>query len=457
MRRRVPARARAAPGRRLGLKVMAVSSPALADALGDIVGREHLLSDGSVLARHAVDGITPRWLARPGSVEDVSRLLALAHAHGLAVAPRGSGSSLALGNPPRRLDLVLDLTRLDAITDYVAEDMVASVEAGLPLAALAGRLAARSQMLALDPIAGSSRTIGGVLASNASGPLRLRYGTGRDVLLGIRFVQSDGTITWGGARVVKSVTGYDVPKLMVGSLGTLGVLVGATLRLHPLPLASGSWLVAPRASEAAEQFLAALSDSTLEPDRVTFLNGEARRARGHTSQEPAVLVSVGSVREAVDTQGAALARLARAHGCQIHTLPSSIWETLGAALAAPVVLKLNCEPRRLLFWIGELERRSSRLGLRASVVAQAGNGALQSALDGEVSGAALQADLLRPLREGLGPEGGNLVVERAPVALKADLDVWGPIAPESLAIMSRLKREFDPGGILNPGRFVGGL
>ena len=436
---------------------MTVSSPALEGALADAVGREHLLSGAALLARYAVDGLVPRWVVRANSLEGVSRLLRLARGEGLAVAPRGSGSSLALGNPPRRLDVVLDLTGLSALTDYVPEDMVASVEAGLPLATLAGWFAERGQMLALDPIGGASRSIGGILAANASGPLRARYGTGRDLLLGVRFVQADGTITWGGARVVKSVTGYDVPKLMVGALGTLGVIVGATLRLHPIPPASGSWLITLPTREAAESFLAGLGDSTLEPDRVTFLNARARQVGGHPGQELAVLVSVGSVEEAVRSQGAALARLAGAHGGEVQSLSSAVWGTLGEALRDPVMLKLNCEPARLVFWLAELERLVSRLGLLASVVGQAANGSLQSALDGPVSGAALQADLLRPLREGLGPEGGNLVVERAPAGLKADLDVWGPISVESLAIMSRLKREFDPDGILNPGRFVGGL
>ncbi|PYO57348.1 MAG: FAD-linked oxidase [Candidatus Rokuibacteriota bacterium] len=432
---------------------MAGSSPALAEALADIVGREHLVDEAPALDAHAVDGVRPRWVARPGGVEEVGRVLTLAHTEGLAVAPRGSGADLALGNPPRRLDLVVDLARLNAVTDYVPEDMVATVEAGASLAALGRRLAERGQMLALDPIGGSTRSIGGVLASNAAGPLRFRYGTARDLTLGVRFVQADGTITWGGAKVVKSVTGYDVPKLLVGSLGTLGVVVGATLRLHPLPLATGSWLFAWSSRAAAEGFLAALLGSSLEPERVTLLNREASRADG----ELALLVSIASVEEAVGSQGAALTRLAAGHGGHVQAVPASCWGQLGEALRGAVALRLNCEPKRLIFWLGELERVASRLGLRAAVVAQAGNGVLQCALQGEVSGAALDGTLLRPLRDGLAPEGGSLVVERAPAALKAELDVWGPIHPDVLAIMSRVKREFDPDGILNPGRFVGGL
>ena len=436
---------------------MAVSAPVLAQALADAVGREHLLSDVTVLERHAVDGLVPRWVARPGSVEEVSRVLALAHAEELAVTPRGSGSSLALGNPPRRLDLVLDLARLGTITDYVPEDMVASVEAGVPLSALARHFAERGQMLALDPIGGAGRSIGGILASAASGPLRFRYGTGRDLLLGVRFVQADGTITWGGARVVKSVTGYDVPKLMVGSLGTLGVLVGATLRLHPLPPARGSWLYALPSLESAGSFLAAILESSLEPDRVVLLNGEAAHVLGGAGEEPTVLASLGSVREAVLSQGEALGRLAGAHGARVEHVPDERWEVLGETLTGPVSLSLSCEPKRLGLWVGELDRLARQLGLRASIVGEAGSGVLQAALRGKASGPTLSRDLVQPLRDTLGPEGGSLVVERVAPALKKYFDVWGPIELESLAVMSRIKREFDARGILNPGRFVGGL
>jgi glycolate dehydrogenase FAD-binding subunit len=445
-----------APGH-LGLNVTAVSSPAVADAFAEVVGREHLTSDGPALARHAVDGVTPRWVARPASAGEVSRLIAIASAESLAVTPRGSGSALALGNPPRRLDLVLDLSRLSAVTDYVPEDMVASVEAGAPLSALARHFTARGQMLALDPIGGAGRSIGGILASAASGPLRFRYGTGRDLLLGVRFVQADGTITWGGSRVVKSVTGYDVPKLIVGSLGTLGVLVGATLRLHPLPPARESWLYAPPSLESAGAFLAALLDSSLEPDRVMLLNGQAARALGRSAGGPVVLVSVGTVPEAVLGQGEALARLAHAHGAGVEGISEERWDALGEALTGPVALRLSSEPKRLVFWVDELERLTGRLGLRASIVAEAGSGVQEVALRGEIPGPSLSRDLIQPLRDGLGPEGGSLVVARASSELKAGLDVWGPIDPGSFDLMSRIKTEFDPRGILNPGRFVGGL
>jgi glycolate oxidase FAD binding subunit len=440
---------------------VAVSAPALAEAIAAIVGGEHLITAPSQLAAAAIEGVQPRWLARPGSLDEVGRVLSLASAQGLAVAPRGSGSALDLGAPPARLDLVVDLSRLSAILEYVPADMVATVQAGVTLDLLARELGRHGQMLALDPYGGGSRTVGGVLATNASGPRRFRYGTGRDLLLGARFVQADGTATWGGSKVVKSVTGYDIPKLLTGSLGTLGVIVEATLRLHPVQPASGSWLFSLASREAAAALVAAILDSSLEPERLAWLNAAALERVGSERGEAAVAVSVATVAEAVASQGALLGSMASRLGARVSALDEGFWTRMGGALATSIVLKLASEIRRLPFWAGEVERVLTRHGLTASLVGEAGNGILRAAV--EVSGLAdtgadtWAREIVSPLRETLAAEGGSLVVERAPLGLKRAVDVWGPIPEVALAVMRRLKSEFDPRGVLNPGRFVGGL
>src|SRR5262249_38119407 len=320
-------------GRRLGLSAMAIAAPALSGALADIVGRAHVSTEPAVLDTASVDGVRPRWIARAGSADDVSRLLALASSERLAAAPGGSGSGVAPGTPPRRLDLVLDLSRLVGVTDYVPADMVASVEAGTALDALQARLSREGQRLALDPVRGRARTVGGVLATHASGPLRFRYGTGRDLLLGVRFVQADGTITWGGARVVKSVTGYDVPKLLVGSLGTLGVLGELTLRLYPLPEAEATCLVSVASLDEGHRLAATIVDSTLQPSRLELLDAAARAASGLPAGAAGLVVSFGSVDAAVRAQQAAVAASARQAGGRVDTLGPAFWRTYDRMLA----------------------------------------------------------------------------------------------------------------------------
>ena len=436
---------------------MAVSAPALGDAIAAIVGGEHLTTAPSQLAAAAVDGVTPRWLARPGSLDEVGRVMALASAEGLAVAPRGTGSALDLGAPPLRLDAVLDLSRLAGILDYVPADMVATVQAGVTLETLGRELGKHGQMLALDPYGGGSRTVGGVLATNASGQRRFRYGTGRDLLLGARFVQADGTVTWGGSKVVKSVTGYDIPKLLTGSLGTLGVIAEATLRLHPVQPASGSWLFSFTSREAAAALVAAVLGGSLEPERLAWLNAGALERVGSEKAEAAVAVSVATVAEAVTSQGAELSSMASRLGARVSALDEGFWTRMGGALASSTVVKLATEIRRLPFWAGEVERVTSGHGLTVSLVGEAGNGILRAALEGSVAPDTWAREIVAPLREALVGEGGSLVVERAPLDLKFAADVWGPIPTVALAVMRRLKAEFDPRGVLNPGRFVGGL
>jgi glycolate oxidase FAD binding subunit len=440
----------------MGLTV-AVSAPALGDALAAVVGGEHLITAPPQLAAASVDGVIPRWLARPGSVDEVSRLMALASAEGLAVAPRGSGSALDLGAPPARLDLILDISRLTDILDYVPADMVATVQAGVTLDRLARELGKHGQMLALDPYGGASRSVGGVLATNASGPRRFRYGTGRDLLLGARFVQADGTGTWGGSKVVKSVTGYDIPKLLTGSLGTLGVIVEATLRLHPVQPASGAWLFAFTSRDAAGALLASVLASSLEPDRLAWLNAAALGRAGQDPAPAAVAVSVASVAEAVTSQGALLTSMASRLGARVSTLDESFWPRMGGALAGPTVVKVAAEIRHLPFWAGEIESATARCGLSAAMVGEAGDGILRAAVEGSLSPESWAREIVAPLREALASEGGTLTVERAPLGLKRAADVWGPVPETALAVMKRLKAEFDSRGTLNPGRFVGGL
>ena len=436
---------------------MAVSAPALGDAIAAIVGGEHVTTAPSQLAAAAIDGAAPRWLARPGSLDEVGRVMSLASAEGLAVAPRGSGSALDLGAPPLRLDAVLDLSRLSGILEYVPADMVATVQAGVTLDLLARELGKHGQMLALDPYGGGSRTVGGVIATNASGQRRFRYGTGRDLLLGARFVQADGTVTWGGSKVVKSVTGYDIPKLLTGSLGTLGVIVEATLRLHPVQPATGSWLFSFTSREAAAALVAAVLASSLEPERLAWLNAGALGCVGSERAEAALAVSVATVAEAVASQGAEVNSMASRLGARVSALEEGFWTRVGGALASSTVVKLASEIRRLPFWADEMERVMSRHGLTVSLVGEAGNGILRAAVEGSVSPDAWGREIVAPLREALAAEGGSLVVERAPLYLKSVADVWGPIPEAALAVMKRLKAEFDPRGVLNPGRFVGGL
>lgn len=414
--------------------------------LAAIVTAAHVATDPGTLSGASVRGVVPRALIWPGSVAEVSHVLAFAHAQGLTVVPRGSGSALDTGRAPRRVDFVLDLTRLDHVLEHEPADVSITVETGMRLGMLQEVLAPHRQRLPLDPPGWRGRTVGGVLASNSSGPLRTRYGAARDLLLGVRFVMADGSVVWGGSKVVKSVTGYDVPKLMVGAHGTLGVLVEAALRLHPEPWGERSWSIPFAEHVAAAPFVAAMFDSTIEATRVEVLN------------EPslAVAVSIAGVDEAVTAQGERLAALATAQRTAAREIDAAFWDRYAEPRAHAVLLRIACLATTALDTMAAVETRARALGMNAAVSATPGVGAVRAALDGPDAHRWL-APMVTELRDRLAGDGGSVVIERCPAPLEADVDVWGPIGAGELAVMRRLKEEFDPTGVLNPGRFVGGL
>ena len=438
-----------------------MSDRSVAGALAKIAGDDHVVCDSERLAFAAIDGMTPRWIVHVSSVEQVSAILTLASEESLAVVPRGSGSALDLGHPPTRVDLVLDLGGMNRVVDYNPDDLTASVEAGLLAGAFAARLSPRRQFLPIDPPGGSARTLGGLAATAAHGPLRARYGSLRDALLGVRFVQADGVVTWGGARVVKSVTGYDVPKLMVGSLGTLGVLCELTLRLHPQPDAEATLLLLFDSVDAASDCVAGLLDSSLQPNRVEFVNGAALRRLGLDERPSvAIAVSIGSVDAAVREEIAAVERLARMGGGRSEPRASGWWDTYATMLVdAGRVLTLHVStlPSRLAATVRAVEQGVAELAPGQAVVI-AGCVALGTldVLLGE-SAVPTAVRLLERVRETVAQHGGHAILRRAPLAVRRAVDPWGPVDPEALAVMRALRDEFDPKRVLNPGRFVGGL
>jgi len=432
---------------------VSVTTRALAGALAAVVGADGVRDDDAALAAAAIDGLTPRWLAAPSTPEQVAQLLALAHEERLAVLPRGSGAALEQGRPPRRLDLLLDLRRLASVVEHNPDDLTISVQAGMTAGTLAARLAPHRQALPLDPPGWSTRTLGGIAATQASGPLRLRYGTMRDLLLGVRFVQADGVLTWGGARVVKSVTGYDVPKLMVGALGTLGVLVELTLRLHPVPDAESSSLAMFRSPAAAQEGVALLLDSSIQPSRLEMLDDRALAACGLPVAAAALAISIATVEPAVRAEETALAALVTRGGGRVEPLGGSFWHLYGRTLAAAggVTLRIGTLPSRLAATFAEI-----RSALGAAAVSGCGAlGALRVRVEGgDVTALARGIERLR----GFVADGdGGVMIERGPAALRAAIDPWGPVPAPALAVMRAIKQEFDPAGVLNPGRFVDGL
>jgi glycolate oxidase FAD binding subunit len=439
---------------------MSIAARSIGEAFVTIAGRDRVRDDADTLAAAEIDGRRPRWVIRPESLDQLGRVLALAADGGLAVAPRGAGSSLELGNPPARVDLVVDLTGLDQVVEYNPDDLTITVQAGITAGALAAVLAPHRQWLTLDPPGSATRTVGGIAATAASGPLRARYGTARDLLLGVRFVQADGVLTWGGSKVVKSVSGYDVPKLMVGALGTLGILGELTLRLHPLPETERTWLIVFDSARAAQALVERILDSTLQPSRLEMFNEQALR---RVSAEPpgvGVAVSIGSVAEAVREQGERLTEMARSSERRIVPMSDGFWDRTSIAMRAQpgaTVLHVSSLADRLAGTVGAIEEAFgvASPGAEVCLTGCAPLGTLRATVIG--AGVAETAAVTRRIRALVAEVGGGVVIARGALELRQAVDPWGPIEPGVFALMRALRDEFDRNRVLNPGRYVGGL
>ena len=429
-----------------------------------------------------VDGLRPRLVCAPKNVDELAGAVRAAGETGAAVVPWGGGTRMSIGFPPRAADLVVRTTGLAELVEYEPADLTVTVQAGMLLGDLQARLRAEGQMLALDPAAADRATIGGLIASNASGPLRFLYGTARDLVIGTRVVNADGVVSKAGGRVVKNVAGYDLNKLYVGSLGTVGVIAELSFKLHPLPQAQGMLIATFMSAEAASGAIAALVRSPLGPAAIELLDdGAAIGLPGSVTAvlggrpspgESGVLLIVAALgferavqRQLGDIQnlcvGAIGVQVIR-EGAALDDLWSYLRNVTDPSTAGIALLKLAVPPARSAVALATAHQAAREAGFGPSVAAHAGSGVAYLTVrpetwDDEAIGRL--GGLVTWLRGFARGEGGSLVVEACPPAAKQGeigIDPWGEVG-SGFPVMRALKENLDPKGTLNPGRFVGRL
>ena len=404
--------------------------------IGRLLGR--LAGADAVRPGRAADRVAGRaagWVVRPRSADDLAAVLAAADERGWGVVPRGGGTRMAWGAPPTRCDVVLETGGLDQILEHVPGDHVAVVGAGASLALLAGRLRASGgppQRLMLDPPGGEGTTVGGVAAAAAAGPRRHRHGTPRDLVLGARFVLADGTTARSGGKVVKNVAGYDLAKLLVGSRGTLAVLVELSLKLHPEPEAAVTVVVDGTAPGDLAGLAPAVRRQPVELAAAEFLWPERRVALRVEGSPEVAAAEAGAVARAV--AGRALAPAAA----------KRLWEAVGRrpwdGPGAIVAVALPADR------VGALVEMVGPLAIRATLTVGLGTGTVR--LPDEPS----HLERLRERTEALGGTCRPLRVDPARSALAASRP-----DPAVLRLMAELRHQFDPRATLSPGRLGWGL
>jgi len=408
------------------------------------------------LARFAIDGVRPERVVRPASVPQVSRIMEVAHASGLAVVPVGFGAHLGLGAAPRRPFLALSLAALDALVDHQPANMTLTAQAGMSLAALQAAAAAAGQWLPVDPPSPAATSVGGLIGANLSGPSRFSQGTVRDLLIGVTAVRADGSVVKSGGRVVKNVAGYDLGKLYCGSLGTLGVIVEATFKLRTSPEARAAVRMTCGDVAGAQALLERILTAPLEPSFIELVT--------HVPADGSACVLVAGLAGATEDvagQLAVLRTLVEA-GDRLEQLAEDEADAAlvelrdsRAAGEAFLGLKVSVLPTRLSAFIAALENESRSAGLTMAVQAHTGNGIIHVRVERPESSGSPARAVVDRLRGEAARLGGTLVVERAAPEIKPPLDLWGDI--EALPLMKRVKQTLDPGNILSPGRFIDGI
>ncbi len=449
--------------------------------IADIVGARNIITDPQGLAAYAVDAIEPQVAARPANAQEVAQLVAFAASENLAVIPTAARTQLSIGMPPARYDLAIDMTRLDRVISYDPGDLTLSVEPGIRLARLAETLAKHNQFLPLSVPFYERATVGGTLASGLDSPLRQAYGTARDFVLGMEFVSGDGALTKSGGRVVKNVSGYDLHKLFIGSIGSLGVITRINFKTFPLPSSERLFVASLPSSDGAlalRQRIAAspISPSTLEilspeiasllfPSKAKFPSLDAARS---SPSDWLLLAGISGSSAVLDHCSSDLSQLAdQCDAKRSEMLSGSEREGVSSVVREAVPLIIQSSPSAIVLKITALPSdvhdvlqfvasESERYDVRPSALIR-GVGVLYlfvlpDSPEAQKERAVVRQDILQAGER----HNFRATVITCPSEWKRELGVWGPLHDDFL-LMQRVKRAFDPRNIFAPGRFVGGL
>jgi len=438
--------------------------------LRETVGGDNMLAEERETASYEIDGITPSAVAFPSSTEQVANIVKEANKSRTTLVPWGGGSKQQVGPCLESADIVLCLKNMNKITELDASNFSVQVQAGMVNTELQKQLGEQNLFFPLDPFYMETSTIGGETAANANGPRRIMYGTVRDLVLGVTVVTPTGDIVHTGGKTMKNVAGIDMCRMYIGSWGTLGVITEAVLRLFPLPEASaGLYITFPDASDAF-RMVGQLLNSPLTPSAIELADSLAGRkvaeAAGSSLKNGEVLIIVNSegtkgdvARHWKDITSLAEANKAKTTKALEGEKSSHAWKMyrgvheamLGASPSA-FRGKASVPISKLGDLVQQVKKTSASQGVEIGMTAQCGSGILYTYLVDETD---KLGRITGELKQAAASLGGFFLIESAPLSFRKEADILPPRSDYKL--MRRLKSEFDPNNILNPGRLIGGL
>jgi glycolate oxidase FAD binding subunit len=432
------------------------ATAALEHKLATIVGAEFVSAEPI-----AIDGVVAGVAVAPGSPEEVAAVLRLAWENELVVVPAGGCTRMGLGGIPERVDILLRTQRLNQVEKYDPGDLTISVGAGLTVAELQQTLAAHRQFLPLDPAQPARATVGGSLASAAHGPLKHLYGGAREFCVGIKFATADGKLAKGGGHVVKNVAGYDLMKLLIGSFGTLGVIVSANFKLFPQPRQTRTFEAEFASVEEAIRFRDRVVNSALTPMCLEIASPAAGMFLDTAGASPwRVFLRAGGsdavlARYRAELGSAVSRETADAAETQLWRAFSDFADTVLAQQQCAMVMQISVPPSDAAEALAAAERAAAEQGFAGAVIGRVAVGSLLAAFipfGGELPSTMQYANAASALRSAL-PRDGAAVVAACPTEAKRHFDVWGS-TPTDRGAMRAVKRALDEKNILSRGRFL---
>ena len=415
--------------------------------------------------KYSIDGLKPHLVLAPKDYESIANILQVADSNKVGVCFQGSGTKISMGNVLAKMDAVILTKHFSKTLEYVPEDLTVSVQAGMKLKELRKILANKGQLIPLDPLFHEA-TVGGVISTNSAGPLREGFGSVKNFLLGVKVAHADGRISKAGGKVVKNVAGYDLTKLYIGAMGTLGCIVEANLKVHPLPESESTLLVFVNEIDGIAQYTRKLLTIGISPVAFEFLNGEIFTSlskyvpREVVEYSYCIALRFFGSHPSVTNQAREAEKLAFGQKTEVllRDESSGFWESFieKTSEKRTVSFKVGVPRNAILEAIGKVEEAMPFYVPK--IHAELSIGLLHFSLQRELQDSDYQllAKKLLDLRKHCEEVGGNLTIETAPKALKEHFEAWGT-APPSFFLMKRIKQKFDPNSILSSGRFVGGL
>jgi len=439
---------------------MSSIAPSIAQSVESFLGAENTVSWDAADSglRSQVAQVAPNTqigcIAYPQNQEQLAKVMTCAAQNRWRLLPCGGGSKLHWGGTADQIDLVVSTARMNRLIEHAVGDLTVTVEAGMRLAELQDILGKESQFLAIDPAYADRAMIGGIVATGDTGSLRQRYNSVRDMVIGISFVRSDGEIAKAGGRVVKNVAGYDLMKLLTGSYGTLGIISQITFRIYPLPAASQT-VVLTGDSGAIAQATATLLASGLTPSAIDLIDAQTVKALG-LGKGVGLISRFQTIEVSIKEQTKQLLALEQPLGLAVTVRSgddeTTLWQQLRERIEASpqpssVTCKIGVLPAQAVQTLTQFDQVDANLTI-AQIHAGSGLGVLRFE--------SISSDTLLKMRSICEVQGGFLSIQAAPLSLKQTVDVWGS-SGTALALMRRIKQQFDPQALLSPGRFVGGI